>query len=219
MIVAYWTRGEEFGRLARLSAESVKRIYPKADFRFIEDDGARPKMVANLDAQIHVLGWAMRGEQILFLDADVLLCKPFPFDLYHDLYVTWRDHVNGDKDAAKMQPYNYGVIACNVRPQVIEAFIWLRARILGMAKKHQDWYGNQLALADLLGQPTQETLETRIRWSLTDPGTLLRAQCLSCDTWNWSPDGESEDISAKGVIHLKGGRKDLMDHYAQRLAA
>lgn len=219
MIVAYWVRGENFANLAKISARSVLKVYPKADIQIIEDRGNRPKMVANLDAQIQTLGWAMRGEQVLFLDADALLVKPFPFDLEHDLWVTWRDHINGDRQAAIAQPYNYGVVGCVARPQVIEAFIWLRARILTMAMKYQDWYGNQLALADLLGQPSQSSLTPRIRWSLNDAGTPIAVKCLPCETWNWSPDKDGEDITDKGVIHLKGNRKDLIDHYAQRIAA
>lgn len=217
-IVAYWTRGDHFAQLAQISAQSVKRVYPKANIQFITDDGSRPKMVANLDAQVEVLGWAERGSQVLFLDADALLAKPFPFDLQHDLWVTWRDQVNGNPEMAKQQPYNYGVVGCVARPQVIEAFIWLRARILAMAKKNQDWYGNQLALADLLGQP-RDHIDARVRWSVCDIGTSLAVKCLKCEDWNWSPDAEGEDIAGKGVIHLKGDRKDLIEHYAQRLAA
>lgn len=218
-VYAYWTRGEKFAELAHLSAESVKRVDPQARIEFVTDDGSRPAMVANLDAQIRVLGWAERGERVLFLDADTILCRPFPWDLQADLYVTWRDHVNGDREMAKHQPYNYGVLGCIARPQTIEAFIWLRARILRMSRKNQDWYGNQLALAELIGLPCGDYKDVRVRWALNDPGTPLCVRCLPCETWNWSPEAEGEDITGKGVVHLKGGRKDLMAHYAQRAAA
>lgn len=218
-IYAYWTRGDEFAAMARKSAEFVKRVDPGARIEFVTDDGSRPAMVANLDAQLKVLGWAERGERVLFLDADTLMCKPFPWDLLADIYATWRDEVNGDREFARLQPYNYGVLGCIVRPQTIEAFMWLRARILQMGRKNQDWYGNQLALAELLGLPNAERKEVRIRWSLSDAGTPLAVRCLPCETWNYSPNAADEDISGKAIIHLKGDRKDLMEHYAQRIAA
>jgi hypothetical protein len=218
-IYAYWTRGDEFAAMARKSAESVKRVDPAGRIEFITDDGSRPAMVANLDAQLKVLGWADRGERVLFLDADTLMLKPFPWDLQADLYVTWRDQVNGDREMAIHQPYNYGVVGCIVRPQTIEAFMWMRARILQMGRKNQDWYGNQLAMAELIGLPNAERKDVRIRWALADAGTPLAVRCLPCETWNYSPDTEGEEIKDKGIIHLKGDRKDLMQHYAERIAA
>lgn len=217
-IYAYWTRGDDFAAMARKSAESVKRVDPDAKLQFVTDDGTRPAMVANLDAQLKVLGWADRGERVLFLDADTLMLKPFPWDLQADIYATWRDEVNGDKEFARAQPYNYGVLGCIVRPQTIEAFHWMRSRILQMTKANQAWYGNQLALAELAGLP-EDRKEVRIRWALTDSGTPLAVRCLPCETWNYSPNAPDEDISGKGIVHLKGNRKDLFEHYAQRIAA
>ena len=217
-IYAYWTRGGDFAAMARKSAESVKRVDPDAKIHYVTDDGKRPAMVANLDAQLYVLGWADRGERVLFLDADTLLLKPFPWDLQADIYTTWRDHVNGDREFAMQQPYNYGVLGCIVRPQTIEAFVWMRSRILQMTKANQAWYGNQLALAELAGLPADRK-DVRIRWALGDTGTPLALRCLPCDVWNYSPDSPDEDISGKGIVHLKGNRKDLFDHYAQRAAA
>lgn len=217
MIVSYWTRGEDFAAMARKSAESVKRVHPDARFVFVTDDGTRPAMVANLDAQIDVLTARNLDEQVLFLDADTLMAKPFPWT-DADLHVTWRDHVNGDAEFAQHQPYNYGVVGCTVRPQTIEAFYWLRARILQMSRKNQDWYGNQLAMAELVGLPS-ETKGVHIRWSLADTGTPLSVCCLPCETWNYSPDAPDEDIKDKAIIHCKGDRKDLLEHYARRIAA
>lgn len=199
--------------------------------RFLALESGRPAMVANLDAQIAALALGSAGDEFLFLDADTLLTRPFEWSvnedtktrpndrtLNSDIYVTYRDHVNGDTDFARAQPYNYGVLGATHNDLTLEAFFWIRARILRMSQKNQQWYGNQLALAELIGLPApQKTV--RMSWSLSDPGRALHVACLPCDVWNYSPDAEGEDISARNVLHLKGGRKDLMRHYAQRLAA
>lgn len=236
----YWIRGAEFAELAKLSIASVKKVE-----RFIVDrriviytdevspawasdlaphgsgievipmQPGRPAMVANLDAHVDALMDAKRGERVLFLDADTLLRKAFPWETSIDLYTTWRDHVNGDREMAKFQPYNYGVVGAVANAATIEAFIWLRARILQMSPDNQNWYGNQLALASLLGQPRSEPWTARIRWALSDEGSPLRVMPLPCDTWNFSPNSADEDVSGKGILHMKGNRKDLMQHFAE----
>lgn len=225
----YWVRGQSFYEMAQLSIASVKKVDKKAKILIYTDDPdikgpnvcrmepGRPAMVANLDAQVNAICTTEYGENILFLDADTILKKPFPFD-ETDIFLTWRDHVaikDGEKvvGIAKDQPYNYGVVGAQVNCRTMEAFIWLRARILKMTKEHQNWYGNQIAMFDLVGAP--EARKTAIiRWALNDNGTKLSVKCLPCETWNYSPEGEGEDITGKGIIHLKGNRKDLMVAYA-----
>lgn len=239
---AWWIRGKQFAELAAKSIASIKRFDRfLVDRRFIvvTDDACpappeyseifgkqvevwgklpgRRAMVANLDAQIHVLCQTPIGERVLFLDADTLMLQPFPWT-DADMHATWRADVNGDVEMARQQPWNYGVLGVNVTPAVIEAFIWLRHRILKMSAKNQDWYGNQLALADLLGQPNGGK-DRRIRWTLQDEGTPLTVEELPCSLWNYSPSGPGEDVSGKGILHMKGDRKDLIEHYAGRLAA
>lgn len=239
----YWIRGAEFAEFAKLSIASVKKIEPfLVDRRIVvytdEESPAwvdalashgsgievrylrpgRPAMVANLDAQVDAVSNAGLGEKLLFLDADTLLRKAFPWAPYIDLYTTWRDHVNGDREMARYQPYNYGVVGAVTNAATIEAFIWLRARVLQMSPDNQNWYGNQLALASLLGQPHADPWTARIRWALTDDGSPLRVMPLPCDTWNFSPNARDEDVSGKGILHLKGNRKELMQHFAQEAA-
>jgi len=230
----YWLRGEQFVDLARLSIASVRKVDPAAKVFVWTDEPSttprisgvtwqtlepgRPAMVANLDAQIAALNYLQRGDQVLFLDADVLMRQRFPWSLVPDLYVTWRDRVNGDVEAAKLQPYNYGVVGCHVRPQTIEAFYWLRARIMAMNARNQAWYGNQLALAELVGKAPKEgqtDKDIRIRWSLNDRGTFMTVRQLPCETFNYSPDSADEDVSGKAILHMKGDRKDLMQHFAE----
>lgn len=238
---AYWVRGREFAELAAMSIASVKRLEPyqatrrivvitdsfathaecqglfDKDVAFIQHDlTGRPAMVANLDAQITCLLATPLGQRVLFLDADTIMLQAFPWT-DADLHVTWRDQVNGDGEMAKQQPWNAGVIGVNVTPASIEAFYWLRARVLRMSQDRQAWYGNQLALADLLGQPNG-THERRIRWTMEDEGTPLSVCELPCDTWNYSPNSADEEVNGKGILHMKGDRKDLMQHFAKAAA-
>lgn len=230
----YWIRGADFSELAGLSIASVRRVDPQAHVHIWTDDpkntpkphgsdsyhslpGGRPAMVANLDAQIAALNYCPRGERVLFLDADTLLLKPFEWSLFPKMFVTWRAEVNGDREAAILQPYNYGVLGVWNGPEVLEAFYWMRARILQMNSRNQAWYGNQLALAELVGSPPQDGTadkEVRVKWSLNDEGSPLTIRQLPCALFNYSPNAEGEDVSARRILHMKGGRKDLMKHYA-----
>lgn len=242
---AYWIRGRAFAELAANSIESIKRFdryrverrflvatdeqgsdheppawtdcFPQGT-EFISLDPGLPPMVANINAQLCALHNTTKGERVLFLDADTIMLQPFPWT-DADIHATWRPEVNGDVEMARHQPWNYGVLGVNVTPAVIEAFYWLRARVLRMAPKNQDWYGNQLALADLLGAAREDSYDTAVRWSLMDRGTPLSVMPLPCCVWNYSPSGPDEDVSGKGILHFKGGRKDLIEHYAVRLAA
>jgi len=242
----WWVRGRQFAEYAALSIASVRRANPDAThneqkFLVVTDEmdldwtdvvapfgsgvqlrivqSSQPTISARLDAQIAVLMDERRGDRVLFLDADALMRKPFPWEPEADLYLTWRDHVNGDKDIARLIPYNGGVVGATVNPATIEAFIWMRSRIRHMSGQNQIWNGDQLALADLVGKPRGDRIETQIRWAITDTGTPLSVSCLPCDVWNYSPDKVDEDISERAIIHLKGSRKDLIEHYAGRLAA
>lgn len=190
----------------------------------------RPMMVANLDAQFRHIAGMKAGQPVLFLDADILVRQPFPWVTEQpaigeqwqlsDLYVTWRDHaavVDGQEvgqELAKRMPYNYGVLGAIASPVSVEIFAWLRARILGMARNHQKWFGNQLALFDLCGAPSAPA-ERRIGWTMGDfDGTPFRVERLPCATWNYTPEAAGEDVADKGMLHFKGGRKDLMEAYA-----
>lgn len=238
---AWWVRGKQFAELAAKSIESIKRFDRfMVDRRFVvvTDDSCpapaeyreifgkqvevwgrlpgRPAMVANLDAQIHVLCQTPMGERVLFLDADTLMLRPFEWT-DADIHATYRYEVNGDVEMARQQPWNFGVLGVNVTPAVIEAFIWLRQRILKMSRQNQEWYGNQLALFDLLGAAREERFETAVRWTLQDAGTPLSVQPLACDVWNWSPSGPDESTEGKGIVHCKGNRKDWFEGYAKAL--
>src|SRR6478609_2041996 len=213
--IVYWIRGEEHTELAKLSIASVHKVYSMARVYVYTDDPdntphiegtlrcVMPKgyapMVANVHAQMtHVLS-AQTGTNVLFLDTDTLLQDAIPIN--GDLAVTWRSpDTNGVSGA---MPYNYGVMACSVISPVREAFAWMKSRVLSMSEGHQNWYGNQLALADLVGGVTQDAIKhIRIKWSSGDPGTPLSVGLLPCDVFNYTPNGEGEDVSGKVVLHM-----------------
>lgn len=233
----WWIKGAEFSELAQLSIDSVRKVDEDAKCHVWTDEpdttpkpqhaiyhifsAGRPAMIANLDAQIAALNYLQRGDRVLFLDADTLMLKPFPWALYPKLWVTWRAEVNGQREPAILQPYNYGVIGTYVCPEVLEAFYWMRARIWQMSPKSQEWYGNQLALAELIGAAPKEgeaDKDVHINWSLMDSGTVLTVRQLPCDVFNFSPNSTDEDVSGKAILHMKGGRKDLMQMFARRAA-
>jgi hypothetical protein len=231
----YWIRGPKFAELAEVSIQSVHKLDRYARCYVYSDDEAipqvkgaivirmnpgKPAMVANLEAQTrHILN-ADLGKKILFLDADVVLKKPFPFDTEASLYPTWRDHIGFDKKGkkiegvAKLMPYNYGVLGARATRSAREAFVWMSHRVESMAEGHQNWYGNQFALAELCGKPDgRERLEVPIPRSLWDIEPRLAIRRLPCETWNYTPETAGEDVSGKGALHFKGGRKDLMEAY------
>lgn len=228
--VIYWVRGAAYYELAQMSIASVERVHPKAGHRVYTDDPGlsgtvrrlprqgRPAMLANLDAQVLALQTLPLYSRFLFLDADVLLAKPLDVD-YH-LTVTWRDKIigpDGQSMPADAMPYNYGVMGGIVCPETIEVFTWIRQRIEVMSRKLQNWYGNQAAMAELLGPASTGLHHKLIRASLDDPGIPFDVHMLPCDTHNYTPQAIDEDISDKVAIHLKGDRKDMVYHYAERL--
>lgn len=237
MDVVYWIRGVEFAALARLSIASVRKVYPSARVYIYTDDAentpaiedttrcalppGRPAMVANLDAQLLHLNLADYGQQVLFLDADVLVKKPIEMSVGMDVLVTWRKSVgpgDGKDDVAALMPYNYGVVGAVVSVKTREAWTWMRAQVLNMSPTEQNWYGNQLAIAALVGAPPESGRGIKnvpIAWSLRDLGGAgVNVEQQPCETHNFTPQAEGEDVSDKFVLHFKGDRKHMMEAYA-----
>lgn len=177
-----------------------------------------PLMLANLQAQCEFL-ISSRNERgaTAFLDVDTLVRKELVGIPNADLVVTYRKHI-GEHDGqkiegvAKYMPHNYGVVLAGDSVGAKEAFIWMRERVSRYHRQLKNWYGNQRALAELAGNAPESPC-TRTR-SLQ--GRDIEVAYLDCDTWNYSPEKDGEDVSGKYIVHLKGGRKDLMEHYSHR---
>jgi hypothetical protein len=234
----YFVRGSKHVALCRTSIESVRKADPNARVMVMTDEDSpawsiegmlyylpsgMPIMLANLEAQVSALHLAQKDEPIVFLDSDILLLKPLP--RLGTLTITWRDHV-GLVDEEKVEgvaaqmPYNYGVIVAENCRLSMEAFMFMRERIRRMHSRHQLWYGNQLALAELAGpRPNDgvEVVDRRIPWMLTNQGESIRIAKIPGTIYNYTPAKLGEDISDKYALHFKGGARAMMESYAQRL--
>ncbi len=236
----WFVRGAEHAAMCRQSIASVRKVDQWARCFVVTDEAnpewdvgvglykiepGRPIMLANLEAQVVALGVAPPTEPVVFLDTDVLLVRPLPTGIA-DLVVTWRDHVgvvDGEEveGVAAQMPYNYGVIITEPNARVLEAFIWMRERVRKMHTGYKQWYGNQIALAELVGPkpvgvPSPEF--RKIPWSPASmPGYGINVAKLPCEVFNYTPQAADEDISSKVALHFKGKRRELMPHYAERL--
>lgn len=243
MIFGYWVRGESHIEMLKMSIASVRAMDPHANIMvcsntpidypspyLLHDRTDLPPMAANIDAQFRMAVEA-KGERLLFLDADTLVrYLPTEFSAYlGDIGATWRDHVGRKPDGTKIEgdakamPYNYGVLYASGRSGSIEALLWMRERVMRMKPELRAWYGNQMALVDLLGpnvrgfcNGTLDTVRT-IRWDIGEIGTQINVSGMPCERFNYTPESEHEDVSEKYILHFKGGRKDMMRSYANRM--
>jgi hypothetical protein len=242
MATYFWfVRGAEHAAMCRQSIASVRKVDTWARCFVVTDEPqhdwdvgvgvykiepGRPIMLANLEAQVVALGVAIPNEPVVFLDTDVLLVRPLPMSRA-DLLVTWRDHVGVIDDekiegVAAQMPYNYGVMVAEPNARVLEAFIWMRERVRKMHSGYKQWYGNQLALAELCGPKPADgepaITHRSIPWSVSSvPGYGISVARVPCDIYNYTPQAADEDISSKVALHFKGKRRELMPHYAERL--
>jgi hypothetical protein len=222
-------KGAEHNALARLSMASVARHDPFAPVMHMDLDHPSydtirelPMMLVGLEAAFRVLADLGADDELVCLDTDTLALGPVDIlDEAADMAVTYR-HGEGDEGElfAKM-PYNFGVLAFRGGAGGIEACLWLRERVRGMAQQWQDWYGNQMALAELLPEaPPEGTIDivrARLRWGPARPGNCIAVRRLPCSTWNYTPRSIDEDVAGKVVLHFKGDRKALMREWATKL--
>jgi hypothetical protein len=237
----WFVRGAKHAAMALTSIASVRKV-EKGGVRcfVITDDGpgrdwdlgkaaqvlyidpGMPIMLANLEAQVQAMFHVAHGEQAVFLDTDIILLQQLPN--LADMTITWRDHVGVKEDekiegVAAQMPYNYGVMVARKNDVTMEAFIWMRERIRKMHGQYQQWYGNQLALVELAGHKPEQPIQVdtkRIPWTLTSKGRQLRIAKIPCDTYNYTPESITEDVSEKAALHFKGHSRELMGDFAAR---
>lgn len=246
-IYGYFVRGAKHAAMCATSIQSVAKVDHAATFHVMSDDGTRlpsvpgarihehdfdsrgaPIMIANLEAQVQILGrYAQLGDRVTFLDTDILMLQPLPFTLAEDLLVTWRDHVKKDEEGNPIEgiaitmPYNYGVIGARAGLPAIESFLWMRERIRRMNPNLQRWYGNQVALAALCGPRPEEGARLDVRgvpWQPTANGSAVSIMKLPGERWNYTPAQVGERIhGTRSVLHFKGHARGLMESYARKL--
>jgi hypothetical protein len=234
---AWFVRGEKHRDLCQVSIAAVRKVEKRCEIVVATDEpeltvpGATmvrfapglPMMVANLEGQLAVMHG--RLSQIVFLDTDVLLLKPFPEQRAEALVVTWRDTVGGKIEdvpggVADAMPYNYGVLSVVPGLRTLEAFVWMRERVRKLTPHLQVWWGNQIALASLAGpRPAagEVTEERTIPWKMTHPGLPLTVRKLQGSVWNYTLKDPEEDVSMRGAIHFKGHTRGWMKPVCDRL--
>lgn len=237
---AWFVRGREHANMCLTSIESVQKADRFARCFVVTDDphidslkegvlvlkieSGLPIMLANLEAQV-ALRQYVKDEDIYFLDTDTLLVKPFDVPPC-DIAFTWRDSIGLDEEGEKVEgiaqrmPYNYGVVVVAQTLGGLEALIWMRERVRVMHESSQKWYGNQLAAAELAGPRPESGYRAdvrRIPWRFTKFGREIKVLKLPCTEFNYTPQAPAEDLSAKYVLHFKGGKRSLMEGYARGL--
>jgi hypothetical protein len=167
-------------------------------------------MLSRSRAQLACVQSSDFARPMVLLDSDILLrgsLQPL-FAEDFDVALTWR--------ANKPMPVNGGLLVLhNRRPDVSRAFF---ERFLHVyeeryaADANAGWYGDQLALRDLVGLPWREFGGQQL---VERDGCRIRL--LPCDVWNFSPDNSLGAIVAglpdKLVLHFKGQRKRLMEPF------
>lgn len=167
-------------------------------------------MLARASAQLAHVDASPFGRPIVLLDSDILLNGSLQrvFDDDFDVGLTWR--------ASRTMPINGGLVVLNHRrPEVSRAFF--RRFVTHYVDRYggdgnASWYGDQLALRDLVGLTHQEMKQQDV---VTQDGCRIRL--LPCDVYNFSPDNRlaaiQDGLPDKLVLHFKGQRKRLMEPF------
>jgi len=231
MNFVYAAYGQEHVEMAVKSAMTAKHLHPYAQCTIYTDKSYdvvaekaiatynrvrpdlfnHPWMLANTMCQVDFL--LSHGENdetfTVFLDNDVIVRNQLLEIPPADMWVTWRDNVG---ELSEQQPYNYGVLFVNHTVPAIRAMLWLEHRIMQLHPRRQKWYGNQIALRELVGPLRKDETVTR------EMGTFaVDVHQLPCHKFNWSPPTERlyQNAGDKVFVHLKGERKEAFNHYYQ----
>lgn len=125
---------------------------------------------------------------ILVLDTDVVVNADVSpvFTLPFDVALTWRDGPIMDgqgRDITKMMPVNCGVMFCR------NAYFWKACLEFCRIHEIEEWCADQLTVPRIHG---------------------FNVLKLHCDNFNYTPNGPSENVRNRLVVHYKGSRKDWM---------
>jgi hypothetical protein len=150
----------------------------------------------------------------VLIDVDLLIQKnPFVlFDGEFDIGLTYTDDPS-------LHAFNSGVILVDpTRPENIQRyFASVVERVQGYAPEFQEWYGDQMAIAAMLGDPNFSAASPAII-DQEKAGVLYRL--WPTVAWNYSLplDADNKPIFKAapdpGILHFKGERKGLMLRYA-----
>lgn len=193
-------------RLAEIMVESVRRVMPGVGIVQMTDETTPAVLGVDMVIRrpydgVHLMTYrldhlaALHPADWLILDTDVVVqkCVRHVFDsmLVYDAVALTRRYGTiigpGGVNIVELMPYNTGVMF--VRD--IRFFARAAAACHSFPEHHQRWWGDQLAVKHVV-----------------DSGRSIVE--LPCDTYNYSPSSQDEDVSDKAVLHFKGPRKPWM---------
>ena len=153
----------------------------------------------------------LSGPTIL-IDADLIFQRD-PFSLFDggfDVGLTYTTE-------ADLHPFNSGVILIDPgHAGVAEAYLEkIGELVAGYGPEQQSWYGDQMAISALLGDPDFSAADGVIDRQAGG----VRYRLLPAQDWNHSPPLDANDqpvfqaAPEAGIVHFKGERKELMARY------
>jgi hypothetical protein len=168
--------------------------------------GPNGLMLSKTELQLRFLEAWDFSVPVLFLDSDILIAADLS-DLVtadFDIGLTVR--------ASDEMPINAGVVVVNTRrPDAVLAFARrMIARIHEQTVGLVKWYGDQIALVDVVGLPVDALL--RLDTHESDGVTF---KFLPCDVYNCTPPNSNAvlDRLPEGakLLHFKGNRRPMME--------
>ena len=211
----------EIHLLTHAEAEVPDGIPATAIFRRAANESIKESFVHLMRAETqtwrdYVASDAVRGPTVL-MDIDILVQRDPSslFDGSFDIGLTYTKEPT-------LHPFNAGVILIDPREKrshCLNFFTMLDEYVAGLVPEYQEWYGDQMALANVVGTDDVSTWRGIVNRE-TD-GVRLRA--FPSEDWNASLalDADNKPVFAampdSGLVHFKGERKGLMLRYAMEV--
>lgn len=159
-------------------------------------------MYERLLSQLDYLRSRPTGRATIFLDTDVLVNRN-PSEVFSwnfDIGLTWRkDH---------SAPFNGGLIFVGPGSRGLAFLLQVQHCYSSLPNHFKAWWGDQFSLAVVAGY---DAFRSRTTNGVEVAGA--RIAYLSCEEFNFTPEGPEEDVSGKFFLHFKGPRKYLIPHY------
>lgn len=146
------------------------------------------------------------GERLLFVDSDILVAGSIAaaFSNEYDIGLTWRHDAE--------MPFNIGVMfVSNGTPAICVRFFRALLDIFErLPEQSLRWYGDQIALAQLVNLTPREIAVSQI---FVKDG--IRFRFFPCETYNYTPLNTSLAVrrlpDGAKLIHFKGNRRPMME--------
>ena len=229
---------ETYWAFFQIMAATIRRVCPEAEIHLLTNSHADVPKALNCDQvfrletkrsqkecferlmveevecwQAYFASDLFNGPTVL-IDVDLLIQKnPFEiFDGAFDIGLTYTDDPS-------LHPFNSGVIFVDpARPENISAYFDSVSRLVeGYAPEFHEWYGDQMAIAEMLDDPDYSTASPEI---IGQEKRDILYRLWPTALWNYSLplDADNKPVfqaaPTPGILHFKGERKALMLRYA-----